>query len=247
MSMISRVRCLLYLLLSSVLLAFFHLLLLLANFFANDDLHYRGIDALNRSLLALPSLLGLSVQLPTLQKLPDGRPVLVLANHQHALDVSGLGWIFRHARLRYVAKIELGHGIPSVSRHLRKGGSALIDRDNPRQAMKSLTQLGQQLGREGGVVAIFPEGTRSRTGQMAAFHDGGVGVLLRQVPDALIVPVAIHGTWQLGKPSAQKPQAIRFDVLPGFSASGMKAAEVVQRAEQLIAAQLLADRTSSPS
>ncbi len=236
----SRLRCLLYLVLSSLFLAIFHLLLSGAQLLQNDALHYRIIDMLNRSLLALPSLLGWSVQLPDFQPFPDGRPILVLANHQHALDVSGLGWIFRSMRLRYVAKIELGQGIPSVSRHLRKGGSALIDRDNPRQAMKALTQLGRQLSQEGGAVAIFPEGTRARTGQMAAFHDGGVGVLLRQVPDALIIPVAIQGTWQAGTPSAKKPERICFQVLSSFSASGMQAAEVVQRAEHMIAKQLLA-------
>src|SRR5439155_11074874 len=51
---------------------------------------------------------------------------------------------------------------------------------------------------ERGVSAvIFPEGTRSRDGQLRAFRPAGVRTLLRAAPELPVLPVTIDGTWEL--------------------------------------------------
>ena len=42
---------------------------------------------------------------------------------------------------KFISKKELGKGIPSVSFNLRHGGSALIDRKNPMQAVEAIRKL----------------------------------------------------------------------------------------------------------
>ena len=46
-------------------------------------------------------------------------------------------------------------------------------------------------------AVIFPEGTRSRNGHPKSFAVGGIATLLKKVPNALLVPIAITGSWKI--------------------------------------------------
>ena len=54
-----------------------------------------------------------------------------------------------------------------------------------------------QLLKEGKAICIFPEGTRAKDGVMKEFNVAGVMALARTAPSAIIVPVAIDGSWEL--------------------------------------------------
>ena len=77
---------------------------------------------------------------------------------------------------------------------MRRAGYISIDRSNRRSAIQSLRQAAQII--RGGVsVMIFPEGTRSRDGNIRDFKKGGFILALDAgVP---IVPLTIHGTWPI--------------------------------------------------
>src|SRR5690606_26714679 len=94
-------------------------------------------------------------------------------------------------------KKELGKGIPSVSYNLRKGGSVLIDRADPRQALPEIKKLSQYIEQNKYSAVIFPEGTRSRNGKLKSFHDSGLKMLVKFAPSALIVPVTINNSWKI--------------------------------------------------
>jgi 1-acyl-sn-glycerol-3-phosphate acyltransferase len=112
-------------------------------------------------------------------------------------DIPLIGWAFRRHHPKYVAKIELGKGLPSISYNLRHGGSVLIDRSDPRGAMRAIQQFGVQVEEHRYAACIFPEGTRARDGVMKTFNPAGLMVLVRACPSATIVPVAIDGSWEL--------------------------------------------------
>jgi 1-acyl-sn-glycerol-3-phosphate acyltransferase len=108
-----------------------------------------------------------------------------------------LGWAFRKHHPKYVSKIELGKGIPSVSFNLNHGGSVLIDRKDAKQSLRAIIGLGKYIEEHNRSAVIFPEGTRSRNGVPKRFSENGVKMLVRSAPSALIVPVTINNSWKL--------------------------------------------------
>ncbi len=121
---------------------------------------------------------------------PD-RPYIFMANHQSAFDIftllAGLPIPFR-----WLAKEEL-FKIPIFGPSMRRAGYIAINRDNPRDAVKSLNKAAQRI-REGISVVVFPEGTRS-DGTLLPFKNGGFVLAIKST--APIVPTALIGTYEV--------------------------------------------------
>ena len=88
---------------------------------------------------------------------------------------------------------------------------------------------------------IFAEGTRAKDGQMKAFQVGGIATLLKIVPNALVVPVAIENSWKLVQYGAYPlsfGEPLRWTVLQPLHTAGKNPEEVVLEAENAIRLQL---------
>jgi 1-acyl-sn-glycerol-3-phosphate acyltransferase len=135
---------------------------------------------------------GLRVELdPRLSgDLPN--PCLVCANHQSVADIAVLLAAFRGHSLRFVAKQELTRGFPAVSEVLRIQRHALINREGGyRTTARALATLGNR-ARTGISPVVFPEGTRSASGELREFYTGGIRSILSVTP-LPVVGVAIDG------------------------------------------------------
>ena len=130
-------------------------------------------------------------------RLPRNRPLIIVANHQSMNDIPPIIWNMRHFHPKFVSKIELGKGIPSVSFNLRHGGSVLIDRKDSKQALQQISKLGVYIEENNRSAVIFPEGTRSRDGHPKKFQQTGLKMLIKKAPSALIVPLSINNSWKL--------------------------------------------------
>lgn len=131
------------------------------------------------------------------QDLPTDRPLVIVSNHQSVFDIPLLMWHLHRNSPVFVAKRELAKWVPSVSYTLRTNGSVLIDRSDPAQALPAVRSLGQFIESRKIAACIFPEGTRARDGKLKKFKPSGVMALVESAPSALVVPVAISGSWQL--------------------------------------------------
>jgi len=129
--------------------------------------------------------------------IPEGKPVIFVSNHQGIFDIAGMQWYLRRSHPKFVSKIELGKGIPSVSYNLTHGGSVLIDRKNPKQALPLLKQLGEYIQKNNRSAIIYPEGTRTRDGKPKEFAPNGLKILCKYAPDAWVVPVTINNSWKV--------------------------------------------------
>ena len=141
-------------------------------------------------------LLGNSYTYINTYKIENSLPVIIVSNHQSMADIPPIMWYFRKHHVKFVSKKELGKGIPSVSYNLRHGGSVLIERKNPRQAIIAIRNFSDYIESNNRAAVIFPEGTRSRDGKPKPFQTKGLETLIKYIPSAVIVPVTINNSWE---------------------------------------------------
>ncbi|WP_316842753.1 lysophospholipid acyltransferase family protein [Pedobacter gandavensis] len=199
--------------------------------------HKASVDALNFCLTYCDLFMGASVTFINTQGLPGDRPIIFIANHQSMYDIPALIWFLRKHHVKFISKIELTKGIPSISFNLKHGGGANINRKDSKQAVGEIIKLGQRMKENNWSAMIFPEGTRSKDGLLKPFHVGGIATLLKKVPNALIVPIAIENSWKLvqyGSYPLSFGEKIRWTVLTPIEPAGKNPEEVTQEAEKAI-------------
>lgn len=157
----------------------------------------KAVSLLNWCLLRCSWFLGTSYRFNNPHSIPTGKPLIIVANHQSMHDIPPIIWWMRKYHPKFVSKIELGKGIPSVSYNLVHGGSVLIDRKDSKQALTQIMKLGQYIEENNRSAVIFPEGTRSRTGLPKPFQPTGLKILMKNAPSALIVPISINNSWKM--------------------------------------------------
>lgn len=161
--------------------------------------HKKSVDYLNFFLLKCTNLLGTTYKFENIESIPKGVPLIFVSNHQSLYDIIAMIWFLRRFHCKFVSKKELGKGIPSVSYNLRHGGSALIDRKDPKQAIPAIKVLGEYIEKHRRSAVIFPEGTRSKTGVPKEFAQSGLKILCKYAPSAYVVPVTINNSWKMVK------------------------------------------------
>jgi 1-acyl-sn-glycerol-3-phosphate acyltransferase len=142
-------------------------------------------------------ILGCRYTFENMDVIPENVPLLFVSNHQSLSDTAGMNWYLRQFHPAFVTKKELGKGIPSLSYYLRKGACVLIDRNNPKQALPQLKALAEYIEKEKRAAILFPEGTRSKTGEPKQFAQGGLKIVCKYAPSAYVVPVSINNSWKV--------------------------------------------------
>ncbi|MGK0413659.1 MAG: 1-acyl-sn-glycerol-3-phosphate acyltransferase [Polaribacter sp.] len=161
--------------------------------------HTKVVAIINYSLMKSLLILGISVKLENNFELPKNTSIIFVSNHQSTFDIPPLGWFFRKHHPKFVSKIELSKGIPSVSYNLRKGGAALINRKDAKQAIGELIKFSKNINTNKWGAVIFPEGTRSRNGELKKFAPNGLKILAKYNKEGYIVPVTINNSWKVFK------------------------------------------------
>lgn len=163
------------------------------------DAHHKSVKVMNYLLMQCTKILGSTYKFEGKEKLPQNRPLIFVCNHQSMFDISPIEWYLSEFHPKFISKIELGKGIPSVSYNLQKGGSVLIDRKDSKQSLVEIKKLALYIEKHQRSAVIFPEGTRSRDGKIKPFKDSGLKILTKFAPNALIVPLTINNSWKIVK------------------------------------------------
>lgn len=130
----------------------------------------------------------IKVEVIGLSNINPSKSYIYMSNHQGNFDIPILQ-AHLPVQFRWLAKAEL-FNIPIFGYAIGKAGHISIDRSNRKSAFKSLSNAARII-RNGVSVLIFPEGTRSRDGNIRPFKKGGF--ILAVDSGVLIVPVIIHG------------------------------------------------------
>ncbi len=203
--------------------------------------HKKSVSILNLVLIWCTYILGTRYTFINKNQIPANKPLIIVSNHQSMNDIPPIIWHMRRHHPKFVSKIELGKGIPSVSFNLRHGGSALIDRKDSKQALTAIAKLGEYIEEFNRSAVIFPEGTRSRTGQPKKFQTTGLKVLMKKAPSALIVPISINNSWKMlryGKFPYGIGSHLIFKVHPPIPNTGDPEA-IIAKTEELIKQDIL--------
>jgi 1-acyl-sn-glycerol-3-phosphate acyltransferase len=150
------------------------------------------------------------VETEGVENIAPGRSYIVMTNHQSAFDIAALAATLPLS-WRFVAKRELTR-IPFFGWGLLAAGHIVIDRRDNERSVRSLKRAAQKV-RAGASVIVFPEGTRSRTGEVGPFKSGGFYLALEA--GAPILPATISGSRRITPPKSLRIEPGRILVRYG--------------------------------
>lgn len=130
------------------------------------------------------------IQIDGLEHIPPTGPVVLVSNHVSNWDPLLLG-IVSPRQIHFMAKDALFR-IPVIGSIMRAWGMFPVKRG---AADRNAIRTAIQLLEENRVLGIFPEGHRSRTGELGPFLPGAVSIALKG--NAAVVPFAITGPYRL--------------------------------------------------
>lgn len=135
---------------------------------------------------------GVRVEVHGHHHLLPGQSYVIVANHLSQFDIFVL-YGYLGVDFRWVMKHEL-RKIPVIGICCEKLGHVFINRDNTEAAIASLNEARARLA-NGASVLFFPEGTRSRDGQLKPFKKGAFK--MAQDLHIPVLPVTLSGTFDI--------------------------------------------------
>jgi 1-acyl-sn-glycerol-3-phosphate acyltransferase len=141
----------------------------------------------------LLKVLGIRIKVIA-EKFPEkGKKYVFMANHQSQLDIPVLESLLKDYNIRFLAKKSL-FDIPFFGWGIKALGYVPVEREDPKEGLKSLLACVDRL-KEGVSLVVFPEGTRSKTGELLPFKAAGFLIPIKAgVP---VCPVSIWGTFRI--------------------------------------------------
>jgi 1-acyl-sn-glycerol-3-phosphate acyltransferase len=137
------------------------------------------------------------------------RSYVVVANHTSNLDVM-VCFLAVPLPIRFLAKKEL-FSIPLLATAMRSIGIVEVDRSAHAAIHDQINVQAKKLIGAGRSLIIYPEGTRSRVGDLATFKKGAFTMAVTaQLP---VLPVTIHGTYEAWPPHSMKIRGGRVNVV----------------------------------
>jgi 1-acyl-sn-glycerol-3-phosphate acyltransferase len=173
--------------------------------------------ALARAVLGILRVSG-GVRADLQARIPGREGVLVIANHQSLLDIPVAVRALADSYPRIVTRRRYARGIPLISHLLALTESPLVDPDRP--ATDQADRLAEMARGCVHPLVIFPEGHRSRDGELRPFRRGGLGAILRARPWTVHLLV-VDGLWRarrftdlLGSMSGLRGRAVSAGPFP---------------------------------
>lgn len=143
-----------------------------------------------RSLLAIG---GVRVTIEGIEKIRADGSYVIASNHSSYMDTPVV-LANIPVQFRFLAKRGLFR-IPFLGTHLARAGHIPVPREDPRASIRTMALAAETIRTRGISMLVFPEGGRSRNGELRPFKEGAVYIGIKAgVP---IVPIALAGTRQV--------------------------------------------------
>lgn len=167
------------------------------------------------------------------EKYPD-EPCILIGNHRSNFDPIVSSLVFRHRKIAFLSKPS-NFKIPIAGNYVRRCCYLPVERDKPLQALRTVNRAAGFVKNAGLDFGIYPEGTRSKTGELLPFKEGAF--LAAKRADAPIVIHVAEGTEAIAKNAPWKRTEVRIRVLgviPKERVRVSSPAELSEEARQII-------------
>lgn len=164
-----------------------------------------------------------------LENIDKKKSYVIVINHNSMVDILAL--YFLPLNFRWVSKREVFR-IPYVGQLLTIHGDIAIDRSKGADSMRKVSEDGKMWIGRGASIAMFPEGTRSKSGEMGRFKQGAFA--LAKEAGVEILPVVMHGTRTVLNKFylVNRRNVLKVSVLPPISAEEVAATPMPELMEK---------------
>lgn len=177
------------------------------NYMQNSKLHRSLVKPV---LYALNFLAGARIKANGIEKVPTDTRFLLICNHRSDFDPLVTWQLLWNYDLSFVCKPPVFR-IPIFGRIIRKFCFLPINREDPREAMRSINHAASLIQNGEVSIAVYPEGTRSKECRLLGFHCGVLKIAQKaKVP---VVVATVQGTEKICRNFPWRPSEIEFDVL----------------------------------
>lgn len=184
---------------------------------------------------ALITLFKAKIHTKGLEKTPKEGRFLLVCNHQHMADVGVLISKFKKSKIAFISKQE-NRNMPVIGKFMHRTSSQMLDREDDRQALRVILKCIQLVKDKEVSMAVFPEGTRSKTGKLLPFRNGAFKIA--QKANVPIVVCTINGTGplfhNLKKLKSTHIDLHLVDVIQPEELKGKTTAEIGQRVYEMM-------------
>ena len=156
----------------------------------NMDLRNKSsLSFVNFGLKCVCIISGVKLEVNVYDNIPKDQAVLFVGNHNSLYDII-VTYPLMKRPTGYIAKKEIKK-IPFLSWWMYFVNCIFLDRDDPRKGLKSVLDAADLI-KNGVSIFLFPEGTRSKDGNLHEFKDGGFKIATKS--KCPIIPVGITGS-----------------------------------------------------
>ena len=170
------------------------------------------------------ALLGMKCTITGRENMPQDRPTVVIANHQHNDDLFMLGGLLP-PRTVTVGKKALVW-VPFFGQVFWLGGNVILDRSRSNKAVAAMRATANAITRERKSLWVFPEGTRSRGRGLQNFKKGAFHTAVEAGAPITMVCVSQYQDKTIGWSGRREPVAIR--ILPPVETAGLTRDDIPQ-------------------
>lgn len=190
----------------------------------------------------LCSYMGLRVKVTGEELLPADEKFLLVCNHRSGFDPVVIMHELRAHKVSFIAKPSV-MALPFIGKVAYGVGCLAIDRENDRNALKTIITAANYLKKGVCNMSVFPEGTRSRTGKLLPFHAGSFKIAQRGGSALVIASMAGTGDIMKNVPLRKTDVHLRIlEVIPAEKVKAMSTQELADYSSKLIAASLEEDK-----
>ena len=184
--------------------------------YEKESKYYRFL--LNSSTFFAAKLIRIKLHVTGKELLPKSR-YLMVSNHRSKFDPI-LSWlVFGDQQLSFISKPE-NFKVPVYGRLIHRLCFMAIDRENPRNAVKTINRAVDLINRDVANVAVYPEGTRNYGEGLLPFHNAMFKIAQKaHVP---VVVVTVKNTYDIQKNYPLHRSHVYIDVIKVFDADEVK-------------------------
>ena len=153
--------------------------------------------------------LRVKIKFNGMEKFPE-EPFVLVSNHISNFDPVAVLAKVKGRKIAFISKPS-NFKIPVAGPYTHNAGFLAIDRQNAMKAMRTIKRAGELVVSEQMIMGIYPEGTRSKTGELLEFKEGAF--LLAKRANAPVVVITTKGTNQIAKRMVLRSTKVELEVI----------------------------------